>query len=158
MQCMGHIVTHLHTTLDAAVGTSNTADETDADEGSSSVNVGQIARVRDGMLDMLTERAHDVSAYTRAVVHKTWCTLAEANLVPAERFNRVVDISVDRFVDKTAAVRKAAMQLFTILLDNNPFAPSLNPEHFIASKARLTDALAERSKVRSLLESCIAIG
>lgn len=132
IQCMGLIVLHLKTLVD---GTSNAAPEEDEE-----VNVAQLTRVRDSMLDMLTERVHDCSGYTRAVVLKTWASLAEANAIPIERLLNVTDIGLDRLMDKIAAVRRAALLLLVTLLDYNPFAPSLQSEAFISMRSKLEEA------------------
>jgi hypothetical protein len=45
----------------------------EAEEEMDSKNIAQLTRVRDALLDLLIERTHDVSPFTRAAVLKVGC-------------------------------------------------------------------------------------
>jgi len=87
------------------------------------------------LLDVLTERAHDISSFTRAAVLKAWSSIVENDALPLDRVQPVTLLAVDRLQDKTVMVRRSAMQLLTLLLDNNPFSSNLDPTPY---KAKLT--------------------
>jgi len=70
-----------------------------------------IQKTRDSLFDLLTERIHDVSSYTRAAVLKAWVHLIENDSIPAERFLSVTRLAIDRLQDKTVIVRKNALQV-----------------------------------------------
>ena len=110
-------------------------------------NIDKLCRVRDALLDLLTERVHDVSPYTRAAVLKVWVFLLEDKAVPVRRINAVVELAVDRLLDKTASVRKQALSVLTSVLDNNPFSGNLNEEAFLSKRKELEVALKERIEI-----------
>jgi hypothetical protein len=66
--------------------------------------------VRDAFLDLLVERTHDVSPWTRAHVLKVWAGLLESHSVPVRAIQRVAEIALDRlkvaFCCKTHTVNK----------------------------------------------------
>ena len=66
---------------------------------------------RNELLDILTERSHDVSSFTRGTVLKTWATLIESQSLPVKRLIPVTALAIDRLQDKTVIVRKNAMQV-----------------------------------------------
>lgn len=107
-------------------------------------NMGQLSRVRDSIMNVLIERTHDKSYFTRAAILKTWASLLEANSVPVSHFSTICDIALDRLVDKTAMVRKNAIGLLTAILDNNPFGGMLDIDHHAKSRASLEGALINR--------------
>ena len=107
-------------------------------------NMGQLSRVRDSVMNVLIERTHDKSYFTRAAILKTWASLLEANAVPVRHFSTICDIALDRLVDKTAMVRKNAISLLTAILDNNPFGGMLDIDHYSKARASLEGALISR--------------
>lgn len=107
-------------------------------------NEDQMKRVRDSMLDMLIERTYDVNSYTRAQVLKSWTTLAEEGALPVVRVDAVAEVALDRLQDRIASVRKNAMSLLIALIDNNPFAQTLDGEQFRNQKKTLEASLAAR--------------
>lgn len=107
-------------------------------------NPSLLPRVRSSLLDMLVERTHDVSPYSRAAVLKVWQELLEADAIPATRVGSVAEIAVDRLQDKAAAVRKAALSLLTSVVDLNPFGGQLSSPNFTAEKLRIEEAIAVR--------------
>lgn len=112
--------------------------------GRSHSNIEGLLRVRDKMLDLLVERVHDTSHFTRAVVLKVWIRLVEARSVPVNRIASVAQIAMDRLMDKTALVRRAAIALFASLTDNNPFAGELDLAMFSQRKNELQGLMSAR--------------
>lgn len=92
-----------------------------------------LLRSKQGFLDLLVERVHDTSAFTRARVLNTWATMAEAKAIPLSHWLVVADLAIGRLHDKGALVRKAAMGLLASLLGYNPFAPQLPSATFAES-------------------------
>ena len=92
-----------------------------------------LLRTKQGFLDLLVERVHDTSAFTRARVLNTWAIMAEAKAIPLSHWLVVTDLAIGRLHDKGALVRKAAMGLLAALLGFNPFAPQLQSATFAES-------------------------
>lgn len=83
-------------------------------------------RSRDTLLNVLVERVHDTSSFTRAGVLKVWLGLVEQRALPHTRIGSVTEIAADRLQDKSSLVRKAALQLLAVLLENNPLTSNLD--------------------------------
>lgn len=66
---------------------------------------------RAALLDILQERAHDVSSYTRSAVLKAWIKLAQTGSIPVDRILPVTTMAIDRLQDKTVMVRKQSLQV-----------------------------------------------
>ncbi|CAM9833238.1 unnamed protein product [Chrysoparadoxa australica] len=132
--CIGSIVTACNEEkrLRSADSSQQPQGEEDGDEGS---NIRMQPEERDKLLDILVERVHDVSSYTRSAVLKVWLGLVEAHALPLDRVLTVAKIAADRLLDKTTGVRKYAVQLLTGLLDNNPYMGSLDPGAYEETKA-----------------------
>lgn len=103
-----------------------------------------LPRIRDQILDMIVERTHDVSPYTRAAVLKIWFSLLAADAIPVRRFASVTELAYDRLHDKAAAVRKAAVSLLVMLMDHNPYGASLDHLAFAQQKILMESKFAER--------------
>ena len=88
-------------------------DETEDSAGSSTSHHSKesFTKTRESLLNILTERAHDVNSFTRAAVLKSWVVLCENKSLPILRVQSAAGIAVDRLKDKTQIVRKAAMQV-----------------------------------------------
>jgi len=93
-------------------------------------NTRKQMKMRDKLFDILTQRIYDVSSYTRVVVLKTWSNLIVKQSLPVKRLVPITSLAIDRLQDKTVMVRRSAMQTLTVLLENNPFTDSLNPENY----------------------------
>jgi len=110
----------------------------------------KLLKIKESLFDILTERVHDSSSYTRATVLKTWATLGKSQSIPLQRIISVTSLAIDRLQDKTVVVRKSAMQLLGILLENNPFDRSLCPEPYakkvIEIKSYILENLPENLK------------
>jgi condensin complex subunit 1 len=78
--------------------------------------------LRDECLDNLEEHILDNNAYVRSKVLQTWQKLCCEGAVPLSRQNRLLKASVLRLQDKSANVRKQALQLLRVVLQSNPFA------------------------------------
>jgi len=92
-----------------------------------------LLRAKQGFLDALVERVHDVSAFTRARVLNTWAQMAEQKAIPLSHWLIVCDLAIGRLSDKGGLVRKAAMNLIGTMLGFNPFAPELPTAAFAES-------------------------
>lgn len=99
--------------------------------GAASTSVQQAKlKSKQALLDALVERARDVSSYTRSRVLQTWAQLAEERAIPLSHWLLVTEVGIGRLEDKSANVRKAALQLLESLLQFNPFSPELSVDTF----------------------------
>ncbi|XP_058809169.1 condensin complex subunit 1 [Phymastichus coffea] len=86
--------------------------------------------IRDECLDNLEEHILDSNAYVRSKVLQTWQRLCCDGAIPLSRQNSLLKASVLRLEDKSANVRKQALQLLRAILQSNPFASKMNQEKF----------------------------
>ena len=155
---VGHILAAKMTTTNSHQGETTTAEhsteaeeEKENDDGSQPAKPAVSNKSMDTLLDLLTERVYDVSSYTRATVLKAWIHLVHEQVLPKERVLSVTGIAMDRLQDKTVMVRKQAMQLLTVLLENNPYMGNLDPapyqrklkELYLFVKSNLPSDIAE---------------
>lgn len=98
-------------------------------------------RSKQAMLDVLLDRCRDVSAYTRSRVLQTWGELCEEHAVSMGLWNQVSEIAAGRLEDKSAVVRKSALNLLTTLLQYNPFGPQLRTSTFEATLEKYKEKL-----------------
>ena len=82
-------------------------DETEENSPGSGVD----DKLRDALLELLLERHHDTSSYTRSRALKKLSELVEHNAVPVTRLLAVVAVGSDRLVDKSSLVRKSALNV-----------------------------------------------
>ena len=94
---------------------------------------------RDALFELVEERARDASHWTRGATLRALKGLVDARAVPLAWYERVTAVGASRLKDKTAQVRKNALQLLGGCLEFNPYAPHLDPAPF---RARY-DALAK---------------
>ncbi|KAM7505318.1 hypothetical protein LguiB_004222 [Lonicera macranthoides] len=90
-------------------------------------------RTKQAMLEILLERCRDVSAYTRSRVLQVWAELCEEHSVSIGLWNEVVVVASGRLEDKSAIVRKSALNLLIMMLQHNPFGPQLRIASFEAT-------------------------
>mmetsp|Transcript_1590 Transcript_1590/g.3412 ORF Transcript_1590/g.3412 Transcript_1590/m.3412 type:complete len:1390 (+) Transcript_1590:152-4321(+) len=90
--------------------------------------IANMAKTRRSLFDILCDRTHDITSFTRAASLKVLNDLTEKQSLPLDRIMPVTAIAIDRLQDKTVMVRRYAMQLLTTLLENNPFMGMLNPD------------------------------
>ena len=81
--------------------------------------------IREQLLDILTERLHDVSSYVRSKVLQIWTSLMKLRAVPLCRNLKLLNLTIARLNDKAAAVRKNAVHLLQIFLEYNPYGGQL---------------------------------
>ncbi|KAL7544117.1 hypothetical protein ACHAXR_013559 [Thalassiosira sp. AJA248-18] len=109
----------------------DSAGEESGEEGSSSTKeerqIVNMAKTRRSLFDILCDRTHDITSFTRAASLKVLNDLTEKQSLPLDRIMPVTAIAIDRLQDKTVMVRRYAMQLLTTLLENNPFMGMLDP-------------------------------
>jgi hypothetical protein len=170
LQGCGYIVSYVHecvtaaqgknadaattTTSPAAVASISTEghaaaaprEENGEDDSSSSGerNIGSLLRTRDLVLDILTERTHDISPYTRATVLKIWGRMLETGSLPVKLAGRAAEIAVDRLQDKNASVRRNAVALMTTVIENNPFSGTLDAGLYRLQQMEVQRVLQER--------------
>ncbi|XP_076685668.1 CAP-D2 condensin subunit isoform X2 [Andrena cerasifolii] len=81
---------------------------------------------RDECLNSLEEHILDTNAYVRSKVLQVWQRLCCEGAIPLARQGRLLAATALRLEDKSAHVRKQALQLVRALLQANPFAAKLN--------------------------------
>ncbi|XP_017876679.1 condensin complex subunit 1 [Ceratina calcarata] len=81
---------------------------------------------RDECLNNLEEHILDNHAFVRSKVLQVWQSLCCEGAIPVSRQGRLLAHTVLRLEDKSAIVRKQALQLIRALLQGNPFAAKLN--------------------------------
>ncbi|KAI8559174.1 hypothetical protein RHMOL_Rhmol04G0152700 [Rhododendron molle] len=100
-------------------------------------------RTKQAMLEILVERCRDVSAYTRSRVLQVWAELCEEHSISIGLWNEVAAVAAGRLEDKSAIVRKSALNLLIMMLQHNPFGPQLRIASFEATleqyKKKLSD-------------------
>ncbi|XP_062188316.1 condensin-1 complex subunit CAP-D2-like isoform X2 [Phragmites australis] len=109
-------------------------------EGDSSAHSLRL-RSKQAMLEILIERCRDVSAYTRSRVLQVWAELCEQNSISIGLWNEVASIASGRLEDKSAIVRKSALQLLITMLQHNPFGPQLRTATFEATLEKYKEKL-----------------
>lgn len=100
-------------------------------------------RTKQAMLEILLERCRDVSAYTRSRVLQVWSELCEEHSVSIGLWNEVAAVASGRLEDKSAIVRKSALNLLIIMLQHNPFGPQLRAASFEATLEQYKKKLNE---------------
>ncbi|KDP26245.1 hypothetical protein JCGZ_22491 [Jatropha curcas] len=100
-------------------------------------------RTKQAMLEILLERCRDVSAFTRSRVLQVWAELCEEHSVSIGLWNEVAEVAAGRLEDKTAMVRKAALNLLIMMLQHNPFGPQLRIASFEATLEQYKKKLNE---------------
>uniref|UniRef100_A0ACD5UJF0 Uncharacterized protein n=1 Tax=Avena sativa TaxID=4498 RepID=A0ACD5UJF0_AVESA len=96
---------------------------------------------KQAMLEILIERCRDVSAYTRSRVLQVWAELCEENAISIGLWNEVASVASGRLEDKSAIVRKSALQLLITMLQHNPFGPQLRTATFEATLEKYKEKL-----------------
>ncbi|CAK9809075.1 Condensin complex subunit 1 [Anthophora quadrimaculata] len=81
---------------------------------------------RDECLNNLEEHILDNNAYVRSKVLQVWQHLCSEGAIPLARQGTLLAATALRLEDKSANVRKQALQLVRALLQSNPFAAKFN--------------------------------
>ncbi|KAL5546545.1 hypothetical protein UlMin_006232 [Ulmus minor] len=100
-------------------------------------------RTKQAMLEILLERCRDVSAYTRSRVLHVWAELCEEHSLSIGLWNEVAEVAAGRLEDKSAIVRKSALNLLIMMLQHNPFGPQLRIASFEATLEQYKKKLKE---------------
>ncbi|XP_057487227.1 condensin-1 complex subunit CAP-D2 isoform X2 [Actinidia eriantha] len=100
-------------------------------------------RTKQAMLEILVERCRDVSAYTRSRVLQVWAELCEEHSISIGLWNEVATVAAGRLEDKSAIVRKSALNLLIMMLQHNPFGPQLRIASFEATLEQYKKKLKE---------------
>ncbi|KAG0453440.1 hypothetical protein HPP92_024744 [Vanilla planifolia] len=100
-------------------------------------------RGKQAMLEILIERCKDISAYTRSRVLQVWAELCEERAVSIGLWNELALIASGRLEDKSAIVRKSALNLLITMLQHNPFGPQLRVAIFQATLEKYKEKLQE---------------
>ncbi|MBA0654795.1 hypothetical protein Goklo_021731, partial [Gossypium klotzschianum] len=105
-------------------------------------------QTKQAMLEILLERCRDVSAYTRSRVLQVWAELCEEHSVSIGLWNEVAAVAAGRLEDKSAIVRKSALNLLIMMLQHNPFGPQLRIASFQATLEQYKKKLNELEPVK----------
>ncbi|XP_031830938.1 CAP-D2 condensin subunit isoform X2 [Nomia melanderi] len=89
--------------------------------------------LRDECLNNLEDHILDNNAYVRSKVLQVWQRLCCEQAIPVARQGKLLAATALRLEDKSATVRKQALQLLRALLQANPFAAKLNKEEIFQS-------------------------
>ncbi|KAL9657457.1 hypothetical protein ABK040_016725 [Willaertia magna] len=107
-------------------------------------------KTRDQLLGILEERVQDVNAYTRSKVIQCWSYLCEEKAIPLNVLPKVVDLVIGRLYDKSAFVRKAAVNFLKSILEFNPYGGDLRLTLF---KEKLEEAKKYLESIPKLTET-----
>ncbi|GAB1602175.1 hypothetical protein Ahia01_000496400 [Argonauta hians] len=111
-------------------------------------NMGNnLKKNRDNFLTILKDHIHDVNAFVRSKVLQVWADIVVARCLPLSHQKELTDRVVGRLMDKSAIVRRYAVQLLTLLLQMNPFTYKLEYEDLKESYDK------EKAKLDSMMES-----
>ncbi|XP_076383101.1 CAP-D2 condensin subunit isoform X2 [Megalopta genalis] len=89
--------------------------------------------LRNECLNNLQDHIQDCNAYVRSKTLQTWQNLCCEQAIPLARQGKLLAVTVLRLEDKSANVRKQALQLLRALLQANPFAPKLHKDEIAKS-------------------------
>lgn len=108
VNAIGRILVH--------IGNEENERTNEEDEGNTEENEGvhgkqSLSKSRAALLDVLAERVHDVSSFTRVAVLKAWISITQSGALPLERLMLVTSLAIDRLQDKTVMVRRSSMQV-----------------------------------------------
>ena len=101
-------------------------------------------------LKILVERIFDKSSFTRSKTLQSWAYLCQHKAIPIGYWNYIAEIAIGRLEDKTALVRKSALQLLSTMLQYNPFAPCLPVAKFELSLQEYQEKLSAAKKEKGL--------
>ena len=110
---IGHIVARYPQEEEKTEAEEESSEE---NESGSSIKNQHMNKTRDSLLDVLIERTHDKSSYTRSAVLKVWAQLSESNSIPLDRLMPVTELAVDRLQDMSVNVRSKAMKVNILMI------------------------------------------
>lgn len=88
---------------------------------------------RDQCLNVIEEHILDCNAYVRSKVLQVWQRLCCEGAIPLARQGKLLAATTLRLEDKSASVRKQALQLVRALLQGNPFAAKVSKKELLYS-------------------------
>ena len=100
-------------------------------------------RGKQAMLEILIERCRDVLAYTRGRELQVRAELCEEHAVSIGLWNEIASVASGRLEDKSAMVRKSALNLLISMLQHNPFGPQLRIAAFEATLEKYKEKLCQ---------------
>lgn len=106
LTALGHIIEYIGKALKP-----NSSEDLPDNAVESDTSPSNLEKSRTALLNILQERSHDVSSYTRSAVLKSWIHLAHSGSIPVERMLPVTVMAIDRLQDKTVMVRKQSLQV-----------------------------------------------
>lgn len=108
--------------------------------------------IRNQLLDKLEDHIYDITSFTRGKTVAIWKRLCECSKIPLSRIDRVVELIVERLMDKASYVRKQAIQFLTVFIEVNQYTLKLSndllQEIYDKEKAKL-DAIVRPKKSKS---------
>lgn len=112
--------------------------------------------IRNQLLDKLEDHIYDITSFTRGKTVAVWKRLCECSKIPLSRIDRVVELIVERLMDKASYVRKQSIQFLTVFIEVNQYTLKLSnellQEIFEKEKAKL-EAIVRPKKSRSKAQS-----
>ena len=107
--------------------------------------------IRNQLLDKLEDHIYDITSFTRGKTVVVWKRLCECSKIPLSRIDRVVELIVERLMDKASYVRKQSIQFLTVFIEVNQYTLKLSnellQEIFDKEKAKL-DAIVRPKKLK----------
>lgn len=97
-------------------------------------------QTRDECLGYLLDHILDSNAYVRSKVLSTWQRLCSEGAVPLSKQIALLKATVLRLEDKSANVRKQALQLLRAILQSNPFTSQVSSCLIFARESRIVKA------------------
>ncbi|KAJ8903988.1 hypothetical protein NDN08_000518 [Rhodosorus marinus] len=119
--------------------------------------MGEYEDLRAEIYDVLVARVCDVNAFTRSRTIQAWMRLAEAHVVTHYELAELAQLVTDRLHDKAAAVRKSALQLWQVIMEHNPFSPTLSRQMVETAKESAKGETSEDSKKQAGLNSYVIV-
>jgi condensin complex subunit 1 len=111
-------------------------------------------KARDDLLSILEERFKDTNAYTRSKVIQCWTYLCEEKATPFKNIPSIIGLVRGRLLDKSAFVRKAALQFLSTFLSNNPYTGpyGLRRSQFVEEQKKIDEQLSMESVTQSSMK------
>lgn len=100
-----------------------------------------LKNTRDQFFEIMKECIHDVHAFVRSKVLQNWQQIVRGGCLPLSYQEDLVSLVLGRLDDKSANVRRYAIQLFTALLQSNPYASNLQFQELKANYNKENDKL-----------------
>lgn len=106
----------------------------------------EMKSTRNEFLDILIMHINDISAHVRSKVLQIWNSLKIAQAVPLAYQLQVLSGTIERLEDKTAIVRKHAVQLIKSFLERNIYSSNLTIEELEKKHTEETEKMDKLSE------------